>query len=102
ENTTGGQPLMYAGSADWMPRNFYRRIEAVFPVEEPELRQRLLKILEAHLEDNKHAHLLRANGSYQKSATKRSAQPFSAQEEFMKAANQQISAQENELLEDSG
>jgi polyphosphate kinase len=31
----GGQPKVYVGSADWMPRNFFRRIEVVFPIEDP-------------------------------------------------------------------
>lgn len=61
-----GQPLVYAGSADWMPRNFYRRIEAIFPVEEPELKSRLIGILETYLNDTKNTRLLRANGAYHK------------------------------------
>src|SRR5690606_3140820 len=34
-----GEPLVYAGSADWMPRNFFRRIEVVYPVLDPVLRR---------------------------------------------------------------
>ncbi|TVP79636.1 MAG: polyphosphate kinase 1 [Puniceicoccaceae bacterium] len=64
ENAGGKDPLIYAGSADWMPRNFYRRIEAVFPVEVPELRERIIHILNVYLSDNVSARLLRANGSY--------------------------------------
>ncbi len=64
ENAGGKDPLIYAGSADWMPRNFYRRIEAVFPVEVPELRERIMRILNVYLSDNYSARLLRANGSY--------------------------------------
>src|SRR5690606_34435386 len=33
---------VYLSSADWMPRNFYRRVEVMFPVEAPELKQRIL------------------------------------------------------------
>src|SRR6202043_1946136 len=33
-----GQPLVYLSSADWMPRNFFRRIEIAFPIETPALR----------------------------------------------------------------
>ncbi len=36
-----GQPDIFLGSADWMPRNFFRRIEAVFPIEDPALRRRI-------------------------------------------------------------
>lgn len=66
ENSKAGEPLIYAGSADWMPRNFYRRIEAVFPVEDPKMRDRVIGILEVYLNDNKHARILRSNGAYHK------------------------------------
>jgi len=61
-----GAQTIYAGSADWMPRNFYRRIEAVYPVEEPELKARLIGILEVYLKDTKNSRMLRANGAYHK------------------------------------
>jgi len=99
ENSNGTQSLIYAGSADWMPRNFYRRIEAVFPVEEPDLRQRLYNILQAHLSDNKNAHLLRANGAYQKISIKKATPIYSAQKEFMDEANTRRNKLEKELIE---
>lgn len=99
ENSKGADPLVFAGSADWMPRNFYRRIEAVFPVEDPDLRQRLYEILRAHLNDNKNAHLLRANGAYQRNSIKKDTQVYSAQEALMREANKRRHIQENELVE---
>src|SRR5256886_9255711 len=40
---------VYLSSADWMPRNFYRRVEAMFPIEAPELKDRILhEILPAY------------------------------------------------------
>lgn len=99
ENSKGPQPLIFAGSADWMPRNFYRRIEAVFPVEDTELRQRLYNILQNHLNDNRNALHLRANGAYQKNSPKKNTPPFSAQEAFMDEANHRRRTQENELIE---
>ena len=61
----GGEAEVYLGSPDWMPRNFFRRIEAVFPVEDPELRRRIkTEILETALADNVKAWQLRADGSY--------------------------------------
>ena len=101
ENDKGSQALMYAGSADWMPRNFYRRIEAVFPVEDPDLRQKLFHILESHLKDNVNARLLRANGSYQKVSAKKITQPHSAQQSFMEEANTLRRELENEALEEN-
>ena len=56
---------IYLSSADWMPRNFQRRIEVMFPVEDPLLRERLYEeILGAALKDNSKARHLRADGSY--------------------------------------
>ena len=47
------QPEIFAGSADWMPRNFFRRIEVVFPVEDGNLRERIRgEMLETILQDN--------------------------------------------------
>ena len=66
ENANSAQPLIFAGSSDWMPRNFFRRIEAVFPVETPELRQRLIHILKTHLKDTKNSRILHSNGTYHK------------------------------------
>ncbi|WP_269523150.1 polyphosphate kinase 1 [Coraliomargarita parva] len=65
ENAKGPQAHILAGSADWMPRNFFRRIECVYPVEDPEIRKRVYQILETYLQDTKNARILRANGAYQ-------------------------------------
>lgn len=100
ENSNGTQPLLYAGSADWMPRNFYRRIEAVFPIESPELRKKLLDILETHLRDNQNARLLRANGSYKKVSSKKADDLFCAQSVFTEKAERQRHKLEKELLEE--
>ncbi len=59
------QPEVFVGSADWMPRNFFRRIEVVFPIEDGNLRERVRgEILEALLKDNVKARFLRSNGQY--------------------------------------
>ncbi|MGD1086974.1 MAG: polyphosphate kinase 1, partial [Verrucomicrobiota bacterium] len=61
----GGQPEVFIGSPDWMPRNFFRRIEAVFPVEESQLRDRVKnEVLETCLGDNVKAWHLQADGTY--------------------------------------
>lgn len=101
QNSTGPQPLVFAGSSDWMPRNFYRRIEAVFPVEEPELRNRIIHSLETLLKDTKNAQLLRANGSYDRASKgRKKASLVSAQEVFQQEADQRTSQQARELLEE--
>jgi polyphosphate kinase len=63
----GGKPLVYLGSADWMPRNFDRRVEVVFPVEDEALKTRIIdEILPAYLADNVKARQLRPDGSYER------------------------------------
>lgn len=101
ENSGGAQPLILAGSADWMPRNFYRRIEAVFPIEDPDHRARVLDILETYLKDTRHARLLRANGAYHKPPSKKGRKLLSAQDTFLQAAEAKRGALAKELEEDS-
>jgi polyphosphate kinase len=61
----GGEPEIFLGSPDWMPRNFFRRIETVFPVEDRLLRDRVRhEILETCLADNVKAWHLQADGKY--------------------------------------
>jgi polyphosphate kinase len=61
----GGNPEVHLGSADWMPRNFDRRVEVVFPVEDRALKQRLVdEILAVTLLDDAKARVLRRDGTY--------------------------------------
>jgi polyphosphate kinase len=60
----GGAEEFYLGSADWMPRNFDRRVEAVAPVESPALHERLRALLAAYLEDNRQAWDLGSDGTW--------------------------------------
>jgi polyphosphate kinase len=56
---------IYLASADWMPRNFYRRVEVMFPIESPELKERILhEIIPAYLNDNVKARILQPDGTY--------------------------------------
>jgi len=60
----GGAEEFYFASADWMPRNFHRRVEILCPVEDPQLRGRIREILDIQLADNSKAWILRADGAY--------------------------------------
>jgi polyphosphate kinase len=81
----GGRPEVWAGSADWMPRNFFRRIEAVFPIEDAGLRRRFKEeLLGIPLADNVKAWMLQADGSYRRPPAKKA--PLRSQVEFMKRA----------------
>jgi polyphosphate kinase len=59
-----GAEEFYLGSADWMPRNFDRRVEAVAPVESPAWHERLRTLLRTYLEDNRQAWELAADGTW--------------------------------------
>lgn len=85
ENSTGTSEL-YAGSADWMPRNFYRRIECVFPILDLELKNQVIKDwIPALIRDNKYSKSLTPNGAYKASLCK---EAFCAQEHFMNKASE--------------
>jgi polyphosphate kinase len=58
------QPEVYIGSADWMPRNLDRRVEAVTPIADPELKMSLKMLLSIQLADNRHAWDLQPDGSF--------------------------------------
>ena len=60
-------PHLYCSSADWMDRNFFRRVEACFPIEDPKLNQRVFKQgLMLYLSDNTQAWILQPDGSYKR------------------------------------
>lgn len=59
-----GQEEIYIGSADWMPRNLDRRVEAVTPIEEPALINELKTLLDIFMTDNRQAWEMQTDGSY--------------------------------------
>lgn len=92
----GGTPLVFCGSADWMSRNFFRRVEACFPIEDPDLRRRIIDdILPAELRDNEDARLLSTDAAYIPVPRAEGEAAFSAQRYFMASAQQR----ERESLE---
>jgi polyphosphate kinase len=61
----GGEPDVYLGSADWMPRNLHERVEVLFPLKSPLLRDRVIhEILAAYLADNVKTRILQSDGRY--------------------------------------
>ncbi len=64
----GGDAEVYLGSADWMPRNLHERVEVLFPLKNPLLRDRVVhEILAAYLADNVKARFLQKDGRYLRS-----------------------------------
>ncbi len=89
----GGAPQVFLGSADWMPRNFFRRVEMVFPIADPEFRRRLIhEVLSAELRDNQDARELQPDSTYRQPARPAGEEPFCAQKFFMAAATARASA----------
>jgi polyphosphate kinase len=93
----GGHEEVYLSSADWMHRNLERRIEILFPVTAPNLRRRLIEILEVCFADNLKARELRPDGTYQKVPRGRPA--VRAQEHFYREAVEAVHAAERATLQ---
>jgi polyphosphate kinase len=75
----GGDEEVYCASADWMDRNFFRRIEIVFPIRNPALKARLIADLDTYLADNTQAWELRPDGRYEPVTPLPGQEPVSAQ-----------------------
>ena len=74
----GDDAEVYCSSADWMERNFFRRVEIAFPIRDAKLRACLLEDLQVYLDDNIEAWLLQPDGSYER-ATVADGNPVCAQ-----------------------
>jgi len=61
-----GKKELFCSSADWMERNFFRRVEVCFPIQQTRLRDRILRDLKCYLKDNTHAWILQADGHYRR------------------------------------
>jgi polyphosphate kinase len=80
----GGKEEIYLGSADLMDRNLNRRVEVVFPVENPEhVRYLRDNVLDAHLRDNTRARLMKPDGTYVRLSPKEKEEKIDLQEWLM-------------------
>jgi polyphosphate kinase len=85
----GGDPQVYIGSADWMDRNLSRRVEVVWPIEQPDLKQRLIReILAISLADNTKARELLPDGTYRRITPGPDQPRIRSQERFLEIAIQ--------------
>ncbi|HKE01840.1 MAG TPA: polyphosphate kinase 1 [Planctomycetota bacterium] len=83
----GGDREVWLGSADWMPRNFFGRVEACFPVLDPALRARIVdEILATYLRDDQRARILQPDGTWTRAAKPVEGEGFRAQFELLKLA----------------
>ncbi|MGM0554191.1 MAG: polyphosphate kinase 1 [Pseudomonadota bacterium] len=82
ENT--GDPELYLSSADWMPRNFFRRVEVAFPLRDPALRERVAEeSLFNYLRDTATAWILQGDGRYLRVQPPADQPVYSAQQELL-------------------
>jgi polyphosphate kinase len=88
----GGKNEVYISSADWMPRNFHRRVEVMVPIEDPAIRQRLVDTLEVQLADNVKAWRLLSNGKYERMPG--ATPPIRSQVRFMELAREKVKVAE--------
>ena len=78
-----GEEELFLSSADWMERNFFRRIEVMFPIVDPEIRQRLLSDLDTYLSDNTQAWQLESDGVYERIVADEGSPAISAQSRLL-------------------
>jgi polyphosphate kinase len=84
----GGKSEVYLGSADWMPRNLYERVEVLFPLRDPLLKERICEeILPAYLADNRKARILGPDGIYIRAPRGAKGKGFSVQDHLMRLAH---------------
>ncbi len=92
----GGDGGIYIASADWMTRNLEKRIELMIPIEEPSLKRRLVRILEAYFLDNVQASRLLPDGTSQRIGRNKGQKAFRVQDYFFQNAKKAAKAREHE------
>jgi len=80
-----GAERVFCASADWMDRNFFRRIEIAFPIENKDIKQRLITDLDVYLSDNIQAWDLQSDGKYARVHPDADEDPVAAQMRLLDA-----------------
>ena len=104
----GGDEEVFCSSADWMPRNFRRRVEVMYPILDPGLKKRVVKeILGTMRADTVKGWELQPDGAYRRTAAPKSGTPIRSQARFVELAREKAhgrgtSLQPSQLLEPAG
>ena len=85
-----GKDEVYISSADWMPRNFHRRVEMMIPIEDPILRTRLIEILAISWSDNVKAWILEPGGNYVRAPQRPGAPVIRSQQRFIELTRDKV------------
>jgi polyphosphate kinase len=96
----GGSEEVYISSADWMPRNFHRRVEVLIPILDPVVRERLVSSLDILTSDTAKTWELGRDGSYTRVPIPPGTAPFRAQQRFVELARER--AKQSDPLARSG
>lgn len=90
-----GNSVIYSGSADIMQRNFDRRVEILYPIEHPKIKENMLEILELYLKDNVKTRLLNCDGTYSRIPFEEISEKerFNAQEYFVSEVKKKYAAE---------
>ncbi|HEY2517617.1 MAG TPA: polyphosphate kinase 1 [Polyangiaceae bacterium] len=88
--SNGGKDEIYLSSADWMPRNFHRRVEVMVPIEDAALRTRLQEILLLQLSDTVKSWKLQADGKYVRVQAKPGQPPVRCQQRFIEVTRDKV------------
>jgi polyphosphate kinase len=87
----GGEQEVWLSSADWMPRNFFRRVEIAFPVLDPDLARRVREeVFEAGLADNVNARVLAGDGTYTRRPRREGETPLDSQAQLLELARRRV------------
>ena len=86
----GGDRKVFLSSADWMPRNFFRRVEIAFPVEDPAAASEVVRALELSLADNVRARELKPDGRYDRLRPAPGAPAVDSQAAFLEEARRRM------------
>jgi polyphosphate kinase len=90
----GGKDEVYLGSADWMPRNFHRRVEAMLPVDDQVIRARLIDISQLQMADNVKNWALKPDGKYERVQAKPGAPMVRCQAKYIEMTRDRVKAAE--------
>ena len=85
-----GKDEVYISSADWMPRNFHRRVEAMIPIDDALIRARLIDILAIQWSDNVKGWVLESNGAYSRVVPKPGAPLIRSQQKFIELTRDKV------------
>ena len=90
-----GEQKVFCASSDWMERNFFQRIELVYPIEDNACKRRLMADLDNYLNDNHQAWNLQSDGRYLRIQPDADETPHSAQHELLKLLSENLPASTN-------